>query len=211
PAISSSRSASEACSSILAARLIWSERSRVITRWPSSSSWRWRCSASRWAVRAPSRTFASPGAARRVETRATTTRLASQATASRILKVRSGMRRLGTTRKRGDGSVIEGLDRFCLYCGRWLGSVTIGGATASSAAPGPPAAAVRPPETAMTEAHAFVFGLLLAWMAGIRAYLTVFGVGLAGLLGWVDLPPALEATQSWWVLGTSGALALAEF
>lgn len=63
----------------------------------------------------------------------------------------------------------------------------------------------------MTEAHLFVIGLLLAWMAGIRAYLTVFGVGLAGLLGWVELPPALQATQSWWVLGTSGALALAEF
>lgn len=63
----------------------------------------------------------------------------------------------------------------------------------------------------MTDAHVFVIGILLAWMAGIRAYLTVFGVGLAGLLGWVDLPPALEATQSWWVLGTSGALALAEF
>src|SRR5690606_29145635 len=63
----------------------------------------------------------------------------------------------------------------------------------------------------MTDAHVFVIGLLLAWMAGIRAYLTVFGVGLAGLLGWVELPPALQATQSWWVLGTSGALAVAEF
>lgn len=63
----------------------------------------------------------------------------------------------------------------------------------------------------MTEAHLFVIGLLLAWMAGIRVYLTVFGVGLAGLLGWVDLPPALQATQSWWVLGTAGALAVAEF
>jgi len=63
----------------------------------------------------------------------------------------------------------------------------------------------------MTDAHVFVIGLLLAWMAGIRAYLTVFGVGLAGLLGWVELPPALQATQSWWVLGTSGALAVVEF
>ncbi len=63
----------------------------------------------------------------------------------------------------------------------------------------------------MTDAHIYVIGILLAWMAGIRAYLTVFGVGLAGLMGWADLPPALAPTQSWWVLGTSGALALAEF
>ena len=63
----------------------------------------------------------------------------------------------------------------------------------------------------MTDAHIYVIGILLAWMAGIRAYLTVFGVGLAGLLGWVDLPPALEPTTSWWVLGTCGLLAVAEF
>ncbi len=63
----------------------------------------------------------------------------------------------------------------------------------------------------MSEAHLFVIGILLAWMAGIRVYLTVFGVGLAGALGWLDLPPALQVTQSWWVLGTSGALAAAEF
>ncbi len=63
----------------------------------------------------------------------------------------------------------------------------------------------------MSEAHLFVIGILLAWMAGIRAYLTVFGIGLAGKLGWLDLPVALQATESWWVLGTSGALALTEF
>ncbi|KAF1723173.1 DUF4126 domain-containing protein [Pseudoxanthomonas wuyuanensis] len=63
----------------------------------------------------------------------------------------------------------------------------------------------------MSEAHLFVIGILLAWMAGIRVYLTVFGIGLAGALGWLELPPALQATQSWWVLGTSGALALTEF
>ena len=63
----------------------------------------------------------------------------------------------------------------------------------------------------MTEAHVFAIGILLAWLAGIRAYLTVFGVGIAGYFGWLHLPPALEATTSPWVLGVSGVLALAEF
>ena len=63
----------------------------------------------------------------------------------------------------------------------------------------------------MSEAHVFAIGILLAWLAGVRAYLTVFGVGIAGYFGWLDLPPALEATTSPWVLGVSGALAVAEF
>ena len=63
----------------------------------------------------------------------------------------------------------------------------------------------------MNEAHLFVMGLLLAWLSGIRAYLTVFGVGLAGVLGWVELPSALQATQSPWAVGTCGALAVVEF
>ena len=63
----------------------------------------------------------------------------------------------------------------------------------------------------MSEAHLFAIGILLAWLAGIRVYLTVFGIGLAGVMGWLDLPPALEATTSPWVLGVSGLLAVAEF
>lgn len=63
----------------------------------------------------------------------------------------------------------------------------------------------------MSEAHLFAIGILLAWLAGIRAYLTVFGVGLAGALGWLELPEALQATTSPWVLGISGLLALVEF
>lgn len=63
----------------------------------------------------------------------------------------------------------------------------------------------------MSEAHLFAAGILLAWLAGIRAYLTVFGVGLAGLFGWLELPPALEVATSPWVLGVSGVLALVEF
>lgn len=60
-------------------------------------------------------------------------------------------------------------------------------------------------------AHLFAVGVLLAWMAGIRVYLTVFGVGIAGLAGWVNLPEAMQAAQSPWVLGVSGVLALLEF
>ena len=63
----------------------------------------------------------------------------------------------------------------------------------------------------MPQAELFAIGVLLAWLAGVRVYLTVFGLGLAGVLGWVDLPPALHATESPWVLGVSGALALTEF
>lgn len=63
----------------------------------------------------------------------------------------------------------------------------------------------------MTEAHLFAIGILLAWLAGIRVYLTVFGLGVAGAMGWLDLPPALEVATSPWVLGVSGLLAGAEF
>ena len=63
----------------------------------------------------------------------------------------------------------------------------------------------------MDQAHLFAIGVLLAWLAGIRVYLTVFGVGLAGFFGWLDLPQALQAAQSPWVLGVSGALAAGEF
>ena len=63
----------------------------------------------------------------------------------------------------------------------------------------------------MTEAHIFAVGILLAWLAGVRVYLTVFGVGLAGALGWLELPQALDITTSPWVLGVSGVLAAVEF
>jgi hypothetical protein len=63
----------------------------------------------------------------------------------------------------------------------------------------------------MSDAHLFAVGIVLAWLAGVRVYLTVFGVGLAGSMGWLDLPPALEVAQSPWVMGVSGLLALVEF
>ena len=63
----------------------------------------------------------------------------------------------------------------------------------------------------MSDAHLFAVGVVLAWLSGVRVYLTVFGVGLAGWLGWLDLSQALQATQSPWVLGVCGLLAAGEF
>lgn len=63
----------------------------------------------------------------------------------------------------------------------------------------------------MTDAHLFAIGVVLAWLAGIRVYMTVFGLGLAGFFGWLDLPQALQVTASPWVIGVSGVLAATEF
>ena len=63
----------------------------------------------------------------------------------------------------------------------------------------------------MNNPSVFALGLTLAWLAGVRVYLTVFGIGLAGALGWMELPPALQVASSPWVIGTCGVLALIEF
>jgi uncharacterized membrane protein len=57
----------------------------------------------------------------------------------------------------------------------------------------------------------FVLGIVLAWLAGVRVYLTLFGVGLAGYFGWMDLPASIAVAQSPVVIGVCGALALVEF
>jgi hypothetical protein len=63
----------------------------------------------------------------------------------------------------------------------------------------------------MNDAQLFALGITLAWLAGMRVYLTVFGMGLAGALGWMELPAALQVCESPWVMGTAGVLALVEF
>ena len=53
--------------------------------------------------------------------------------------------------------------------------------------------------------------LALAWGAGLRAYAVIFAVGLAGAMGWVELPGHLEVLQHPVVLFASGFMALVEF
>ncbi len=67
------------------------------------------------------------------------------------------------------------------------------------------------PDPAIANPPLFALGLTLAWLAGVRVYLTVFGIGLAGLLGWMPLPPDLQVASSPWVLGVCAALATIEF
>jgi hypothetical protein len=57
----------------------------------------------------------------------------------------------------------------------------------------------------------FAIGITLAWLAGVRVYLTVFGLGIAGACGWISLPGYLQVLQSPLVLGVSGVLGLIEF
>ncbi|MEP7262415.1 MAG: DUF4126 domain-containing protein [Usitatibacter sp.] len=52
---------------------------------------------------------------------------------------------------------------------------------------------------------------LLAWASGLRLYLVVFAVGLAGHLGYVELPKGLEVLQHPWVIGAAGFMLVMEF
>lgn len=51
----------------------------------------------------------------------------------------------------------------------------------------------------------------LGWASGMRLYLVVFLTGLAGALGWVELPPGLHVLQQPLLLGASGLMVAAEF
>ena len=50
----------------------------------------------------------------------------------------------------------------------------------------------------------------LAWGAGLRLYLVVFALGLAGSLGWLPLPEHLGLLASPIVIGAAGFMALVE-
>ena len=51
----------------------------------------------------------------------------------------------------------------------------------------------------------------LAWGAGLRAYLVIFAVGLAGALGWIELPGYLQVLERPIVLAASGFMTCVEF
>lgn len=51
----------------------------------------------------------------------------------------------------------------------------------------------------------------LAWGAGLRAYAVIFAVGLAGALGWIELPGHLDVLQHPIVIAASGFMTLVEF
>lgn len=51
----------------------------------------------------------------------------------------------------------------------------------------------------------------LGWASGVRLYATVFLVGMAGYMGWVELPHALKVLQHPAVMGAAGFMALTEF
>ena len=51
----------------------------------------------------------------------------------------------------------------------------------------------------------------LGWASGLRLYLTVLLVGIAGHWGWIALPPGLQVLASPLVMGCAAVMALIEF
>lgn len=51
----------------------------------------------------------------------------------------------------------------------------------------------------------------LGWASGLRLYLTVLLVGVAGHFGWLPLPSGLQILASPLVMGAAGVLAVVEF
>ena len=57
----------------------------------------------------------------------------------------------------------------------------------------------------------FAIAAALGWASGLRLYSVVFLTGLAGFLGWVDLPTGLKVLQSPVMMGASGLMLFVEF
>ena len=59
--------------------------------------------------------------------------------------------------------------------------------------------------------HLIALAAALGWASGLRLYAVVFLTGLAGSLGWVNLPEGLKLLQQPAMLYASGALLAVEF
>ena len=57
----------------------------------------------------------------------------------------------------------------------------------------------------------FALAAALGWASGLRLYAVVFLTGLAGALGWVELPQGLRLLQQPLMLGASGLMLAVEF
>jgi Domain of unknown function (DUF4126) len=57
----------------------------------------------------------------------------------------------------------------------------------------------------------FAIAAALGWASGLRLYAVVFLTGLAGFMGWVELPTGLKLLQTPMLLGASGFMLFAEF
>ena len=62
-----------------------------------------------------------------------------------------------------------------------------------------------------TTLNSVALAALLAWASGLRLYLVVFAMGMAGYHGYVDLPKGLEVLQHPWVIGAAGFMVVMEF
>lgn len=63
----------------------------------------------------------------------------------------------------------------------------------------------------MDTTQLFALAAALGWASGLRMYAVVFLTGLAGALGWVELPPGLAVLQRPLLLGASGLMLAVEF
>jgi len=68
-----------------------------------------------------------------------------------------------------------------------------------------------PPDAVTFDLQALALASLLAWASGLRLYLLVFCLGLAGNLGYIALPAGLEVLEHPWVIGAAGILLAMEF
>jgi len=63
----------------------------------------------------------------------------------------------------------------------------------------------------MDTTHLLAVAAGLGWASGLRLYLVIFLTGIAGFLGWVDLPLGLKVLQHPAMLGGSGLMLFMEF